>query len=749
MTSIGGSAFEGCSGLTSVTIPNSVTSIDEKVFAGCSGLTSVTIPNGVTSIGVSAFEGCSSLTSVTIPNGVTSIGGTAFAYCNGLTSVTIPNSVTSIGSGAFMNCLGLTSVTIGNSVTSIGTNAFGGCPLKSIELPNSFTVIPDGLFFGNDFQYVKLGNNVKSIGKNAFDSYNLVIEIGTSTPPTIASGAFPNIAYLADLIVIVPDAAAETAYRKAAVWKEMTFSNQNNVSEVTVDTPGDLSFELITECDMQPAKVVGLKVNGTINAEDFSQMRTNMKSLLRLDLSDCDITEITEDALNGKTQLQELILPTKLQTIGKNAFKNCIYLTDKLSLPSGVTSIGDYAFEGTNYTSVNLPTKLQTIGSYAFYNVPIKQKIILPDALTSIGDYAFADTHVFGHAEFPDGIKYLGAGAFRNTQIDPVSLPDNPDGITSISRGLFQGCSDFDYIYIPRNFTEVSGYAFDGCTNLRYVRMSPNLETLGEYAFQNTQLEYLKVPSKVKVLSEGVLKNCKNLESLSLPANLKSIGGEALMGCTALRNLSVEAIEPPTVDKSSMRGINTDLCIISIPTQSYKAYVLAEYWGQFVQMRNDIAVETEGNGEIAFESVVEEEEEASESRRRVQRFAAAHAITSGSTEESMTFANNGSSVYVPKNGKVRFIIIPGEGEELLSATLDGVDIMPNIVDDVYTATADKKNAKLVVKFGTGQEQPDAINSVTSSNASDGTWYTLDGRKFEGEPTVPGVYVKDGKKVYVK
>ena len=142
VTSIGGSAFRGCSSLTSVTIPNSVTSIGDNAFHYCSGLTSVTIPNSVTSIGEGAFDGCNGLTSITIPNGVTSIGDDAFYNCSGLTSVTIPNGVTSIGDEAFAYCRGLTSVTIPNGVTEIGEYAFYNCSgLTSITIPNSVTEI--------------------------------------------------------------------------------------------------------------------------------------------------------------------------------------------------------------------------------------------------------------------------------------------------------------------------------------------------------------------------------------------------------------------------------------------------------------------------------------------------------------------------------------------------------------------------------------------------------------------------------
>lgn len=126
VTIIGDNAFYGC-GITSVTIPNSVTTIGFHAFIYCSDLTGVTIPNSVTTILNGAFGWCSGFTfqSVVIPNSVTEIDGYAFAYCTNLTSCTIGNSVTTIGGGAFESCRHLTSVTV-NAITppTLGGYAF-------------------------------------------------------------------------------------------------------------------------------------------------------------------------------------------------------------------------------------------------------------------------------------------------------------------------------------------------------------------------------------------------------------------------------------------------------------------------------------------------------------------------------------------------------------------------------------------------------------------------------------------------
>ncbi len=136
VTKIGGSAFEGCTGVTSVTIPAGVTEIGESAFSGCTGLTSVTLPDGVTVIGSAAFSSCTGLTSVTLPDSVTMIGWSAFANCTGLTSITLPDSLTVIEWSVFANCTSLTSVTIPAGVTEIYGGAFSGCTsLTSITLP--------------------------------------------------------------------------------------------------------------------------------------------------------------------------------------------------------------------------------------------------------------------------------------------------------------------------------------------------------------------------------------------------------------------------------------------------------------------------------------------------------------------------------------------------------------------------------------------------------------------------------------
>ena len=150
-------AFKRCSNLTNVTMPNSLTSIGDYAFQWCSSLTSMKIPSGVTSIGNYAFDGCSSLTSVALSSGVTSIGDNAFRGCKFTSigeigsgaSIEIPNGVITINIGTFASCNSLTNVTLPSGVTTIGGDVFMNCShLVSVTLPSGVTSINDYAFCG-------------------------------------------------------------------------------------------------------------------------------------------------------------------------------------------------------------------------------------------------------------------------------------------------------------------------------------------------------------------------------------------------------------------------------------------------------------------------------------------------------------------------------------------------------------------------------------------------------------------------
>ena len=237
VTSIGNSAFDGCSGLTSITIPNSVTSIGNQAFSGCTGLTSVTIPNSVDSIGSQAFRGCTGLTSMDIPNSVICIGGWAFSSCTHLTSVTIGNSVDSVGEWTFFNCTRLTSISVvdGNTVYDSRNNCnaiietasntlIAGC--KTTAIPNSVTSIRRCAFVGcKGLTSVSIPSGVKSIGDCAFEECTRLtsVTIGNSVTD-IGNCAFRSCSSLTS--VTIPNSVTSIGY--------MAFSSCTGMTSVTI-----------------------------------------------------------------------------------------------------------------------------------------------------------------------------------------------------------------------------------------------------------------------------------------------------------------------------------------------------------------------------------------------------------------------------------------------------------------------------------------------------------------------------------
>jgi len=423
VASIGGSAFEKCTGLTSVTIPNSVTSIGNWAFYECTSLTSVTIPNSVTSIGGGAFYGCESLTSpvynahvfaymptsysgaYTIPNGIESIAGSAFSRCSGLTSVTIPNSVTSIGSSAFHSCSGLTSITIPNSVTSIESSAFHSCSgLTSITIPNSVTSIGSRAFcYCSSLTSVTIPNSVTSIGEEAFcycssltsvTIPNSVTSIGeeafrycsgltsvtieAETPPTLDESAFR---YTENFSIYVPCGTLDS-YKTAEGWSVYQYRikyapyssyNINKKAENGNITTSSTDF---TMCDTEHPILCTATPDRGCYFVRWADGNTENPRTIELS-QDTTMEAIFDYLLSGKCGKDSALTWTfepasmALNITGKGALsENYTYGTfiESLTIGNEVTTIGEEAFyKCTNLKNVIIGSAVKVLEESAFY----------------------------------------------------------------------------------------------------------------------------------------------------------------------------------------------------------------------------------------------------------------------------------------------------------------------------------------------------------------------------------------------
>lgn len=154
-----------------------VTSISDNAFNGCSKLASVTIPEGVKSIGANTFTGCTNLAQVIIPYTVEKIGANAFSGCTSLQTINLQNKITTIAEGTFKGCSSLKTIVIPTSVTTIGENAFNGCTLidNTIDIPSSVKVIGAGAFGGTAITVVNLkvtSNEISLV--NAFNEGTII-----------------------------------------------------------------------------------------------------------------------------------------------------------------------------------------------------------------------------------------------------------------------------------------------------------------------------------------------------------------------------------------------------------------------------------------------------------------------------------------------------------------------------------------------------------------------------------------------
>ena len=442
MTTIGKMAFSSCTGLTEVSIPNSVTTIGSGAFDSCTGLQKVIWNarnvqdlqyDGLNNI--QPFSGCDQLTDfvfgeevehipdhlcykltslkkLVIPNSVTTIGERAFDSCTGLQKVTIGNSVTAIGYGAFYSCTGLTEV-IWNARNAQdfqdNSSPFSGCDrLTDFVFGEKVEHIPDRLCYKLTLlNTIVIPNSVTTIGKMAFSSCTGLTEVTIPNSVTsIGSSAFSGCTGLTE--VTIPNAVTSIgsyAFTSCTGLKKVIWNARN--AQYLYDK---YIWSPFSACDRLTDFIFGEEVE-----------------------------HIPEYLCYQLTSLKKLVIGNSVMTIGYSAFSGCTGLTE-VTIPNSVTTIGDFAFEDcTGLTEVTIPNSVTTIGHFAFDSCTGLQKVTIGNSVTAIGERAFDSCTRLTEVTIPNSVTTIGERAFDGcTQMESVTIGEK---VESIGESAFAKCN--------------------------------------------------------------------------------------------------------------------------------------------------------------------------------------------------------------------------------------------------------------------------------------------------------------------
>ena len=528
VVTIGPYAFDSCSSMSSVTIPETVTTIEDSAFIDCTGLRdTVTIPSSVTTIADGAFF-ATYITSMTIPDTVTHVGNGAFERCRYLGSIVIGSGVSSIPANLFKDCYKLTSVTIPPSITSISESAFEDCRSlnKSIELTlnyegtleqwNSITKengwnnsLPDNYTlvctdetithsFTDDWTYRQVGEEVQKVRLCSECGEAKIIESSVDEVFDVFVNRSIKALYVADGITLSGAWTLPTTVDGQNVnrLQQEGFKGQTQLTAVTIPaTLRNINIGTFQGCTGLVTVTLPSTLS-TIPSNAFEQCT----SLTTINTAETQLRTVGMYAFRGCTSLTSIVIPDikyrdeNRTTIGVEAFKNCTNLTS-ITMPS-VNRIDKQAFYGCRkLTSVDL-SNVEKLGDGAFYAC----------GLTSVDLSSASDA------------SDIGKNVFVGCNITEVTFSDQ---LTSIPQGIFQSC-DFTSFTIPEHITSIGRAAFFSCKNLESVTIHSSVNSIGESAFAKSS----------------------KLTSLSIPASVTSIGSDAFSRCSSLTSITVDPNNP-------------------------------------------------------------------------------------------------------------------------------------------------------------------------------------------------------------
>ena len=552
VTEIGQCAFQ-YTGIEEVTVPAGVTRLEQYTFSYCKNLKKAVLPDGITFIGHSCFSECLELLDVNIPANVETIdeyafnnnqkrntpivfpatlktiGHYAFRNNNQVKSVTFNEGLETIGSWAFDNCYNIESITLPSTVTTMYDRAFQSCDsITTFTFPAAITNVPEAVLYHCDkLQSVTLAAGTTSIAGYAFENCPQLATINLTEQTSLTSignEAFLNTGFTT---MTLPNSITEMGWA--------IFQNCKKLESINVPTG----------IDYVPY--------------DFCESSNNLRSVQMHD----GIRTIRHDAFLNCDSLENIELNDQITSIEYQAFQRC----KKLNLPKLPDALTNLEYQAFHLTSS--------------FTTPIT----IPAGVTYIGDNCFNGSAIKG-VVMHDGLT-LGAGVFReNDSLCNVRLPQD---LITIPQLTFYHCHGLKNIDLPETVTRIENNAFD-LSGLESIELPENLNHIGNYAFASTNLRSFRMPDGFTGTDYGsyFLAYNYHLKTAHLGRNMDYTGYSNMSTfyrCDSLELLRLYTATPPIATSTGNFGFRRN-CVLEVPEGSEENYRTSEYvWNDFKEIR--------------------------------------------------------------------------------------------------------------------------------------------------------------------